>query len=96
MSSNSDASKALEERIEALIRYAEKLRLEKQELHERKEELEKNIEEKEARIGELEAKVEELGKPGLGNASSVQRKEAERRIDGMIQEIDRCIALLDQ
>lgn len=96
MSHSSSSAEALEERIGSLIRFAEKLRAEKKELEDRNEELARKLSEQEQWIGELEKKVEELGRPGAGDSSSTQRKEAEKRIDGMIREIDRCIALLER
>ncbi|MFB6259072.1 MAG: hypothetical protein ABEH38_10285 [Flavobacteriales bacterium] len=95
MSRSSAATDALKERIEMLIRYAERLRSEKELAEEKNAELTRTIEEKEERIGELERKVEELGRPGVGS-SPPQKQEAEKRIEGMIREIDRCISLLER
>lgn len=96
MSHSDSSAEALEERIEALIRFAERLRAEKKEVEDRNEELARKLNEQEERIGELQKKVEELGRPGVGTSSDMQRKEAEKRIDGMIDEIDRCISLLER
>lgn len=95
MSGSSTSSDALKERIEMLIRYAERLRSEKELAEEKNAELTRTIQEKEERIDELEQRVEEFGRPGVG-ASPSQKQEAEKRIDGMIQEIDRCLALLER
>ncbi len=95
MSDPHEATDALRERIEMLIRYAERLRSEKELAEEKNAELTRTVQEKEERIDELEAKVEELGRPGVG-ASGTQKQEAEKRIDGMIREIDRCISLLER
>ncbi len=94
MSSKTSSIEALEERIEALIRYTEKLRLEKKEVEEKKEELARTVQDQERRIGELEKRKEELRLSAATPSS--QKKEAKERIDGMIREIDHCIALLER
>ncbi len=95
MSSSRERTQALSERIDELIRYSEQFRDARDREREKREELARRIEEKEGRIAELEERVKELESLGALSGDAPSTKEAEKRIDGMIREIDRCIALLE-
>lgn len=95
MSYSQERGDSLRSKVEELIRYAEGLQDELNRERKEKEELARNIEKKNGRIGELEKQVEELKELGALSGSSPAGKETIGRIDGMIREVDRCIALLE-
>lgn len=95
MSTSRERSEALRGKVEELIRYAEGLRDELDRVRKEKEELAGEIEKKKGRIGELEKQVERLEEAAALSGSSRAPKGTIGRIDGMIREVDRCIALLE-
>ena len=85
----------LKERIAKLISKYEALRAREADLSERLERSEKLCEEKENTINELKERLDNLQLTLALGSSSPDRAEARRKVAGLIKEIDKCIALLN-
>ena len=86
----------LNRKLEELFRRYSDLKAELANLKTGNEELKRTIEERNDRIKELELKYERVKLSGalLGEGENVL--EAKRRINELVREIDRCVALLNR
>ncbi len=85
----------LKERIEKLISKYEVLRAREADLSERLERSEKLNQEKDNTIKELKERLDNLQLTLALGSSAPDRAEAKRRVAGLMKEIDKCIALLN-
>lgn len=85
----------LEEKIKLILSMYEKTNEEKNHLVEKEVELMKLVEEKDKRISELESKYNVLKVAKSLLATSDNPQEAKKKINGIVREIDKCIALLN-
>ncbi|MBO4768776.1 MAG: hypothetical protein IKX03_03670 [Bacteroidales bacterium] len=85
----------LKERIAKLISLYEGLREREADLSERLERSEKLNIEKDNTINELKERLDNLQLTLALGSSSPDRAEARRKVAGLIKEIDKCIALLN-
>ena len=80
---------------ELLIRY-ENLRIENQNLKKADEDLKNILQERENRIKELEIKYERIKLSGALLGDGGNAGEARKKINELVREIDRCVALLNR
>ena len=85
----------LKERIAKLISKYEVLRAREADLSERLERSEKLNQEKDNTIKELKERLDNLQLTLALGSSAPDRAEAKRRVAGLMKEIDKCIALLN-
>ena len=85
----------LKERIAKLISKYEVLRAREVDLSERLERSEKLNQEKDNTIKELKERLDNLQLTLALGSSAPDRAEAKRRVAGLMKEIDKCIALLN-
>ena len=85
----------LKERIAKLISDYEVLREREADLSRKLELSGKLLEEKDITINELKQRLDNLQLTLALGSSSPDRAEAKRKVAGLIKEIDRCIALLN-
>jgi chromosome segregation ATPase len=86
----------LNKKIDELISNHRTLKDQNEILKSRNEELLKVLDEGEARIKELEKKYERLRLTGALLGGNENAAEAKKRINDLMREIDKCIALLDR
>jgi chromosome segregation ATPase len=86
----------LNKKIDQLISNHRTLKDQNEILKSRNEELLKVLDEGEARIKELEKKYERLRLTGALLGGNENAAEAKKRINDLMREIDKCIALLDR
>ena len=91
-----DELKNLNSRLDELIHRYTTLKEEYRSLKTLNEKLEKKLLEKEAELKELENKYERLKITGALLGEGEAGQEAKRRINELVREIDKCIALLDR
>ncbi len=87
--------KRISQKIQALLGKYELCVKENEKLRKENEQLKSARENQLARIQDLEQKVAVL-KTLAGGIDDGEKKELERRINGYLREIDRCISLLSQ
>ena len=85
----------LKERIAKLISKYEVLRAREADLSERLERSEKLNQEKDNTIKELKERLDNLQLTLALGSSAPDRAEAKRRVAGLMKEIDKCMALLN-
>ena len=86
----------LNRKIDDLLKVYSILKDENKNLKSRNESLEKEIHEREADMKELEKKYERIKLSGAILGEGENAVEAKRRINELMREIDKCIALLDR
>ena len=86
----------LNRKIDDLLKAYSILKDENKNLKSRNESLEKEIHEREADMKELEKKYERIKLSGAILGEGENAVEAKRRINELMREIDKCIALLDR
>jgi hypothetical protein len=86
----------LNRKIDDLLKAYSILKDENKNLKTRNESLEKEIHEREADMKELEKKYERIKLSGAILGEGENAIEAKRRINELMREIDKCIALLDR
>lgn len=91
-----DELKNLNSKIDDLIQSYYDLKAENEDLKTLKEENEKLLQESEAKIKELETKYERIKLTVALVGEGEYGTEAKRRINELVREIDKCIALLDR
>jgi predicted nuclease with TOPRIM domain len=87
--------KRITQRIQALLGKYDSCVKENEKLRKENEQLKSTRENQVARIQELEQKIAVL-KTLTGKIDDGEKKELEKRINGYLKEIDRCISLLSQ
>ncbi|MFM7510765.1 MAG: hypothetical protein ACKO33_03245 [Bacteroidota bacterium] len=85
----------IQQKLQQLVQYQQKLRAENQVL---REQVAKSVEEKEILAVQISQLQEQIGLLKLNNGSleSQDKKEMEKKINQYIREIDRCIAQLGE
>jgi len=85
----------IQQKLQQLVQYQQKLRAENQVL---REQVAKSVEEKEILAAQISQLQEQIGLLKLNNGSleSQDKKEMEKKINQYIREIDRCIAQLGE
>jgi len=85
----------IQQKLQQLVQYQQKLRAENQVL---REQVAKSVEEKEILAAQISQLQEQIGLLKLNNGSleSQDKKEMEKKINQFIREIDRCIAQLGE
>lgn len=86
----------LREKIEKLINLYEQAKADNVELNSKNETLLKKLEEKEQEIESVQIKYENLRLAKTVSASSEDSHEAKIKINRIVREIDKCIALLNK
>lgn len=93
---DADVIYKLREKLSELISRYEKLEQENLRLSQRLSECELIIEEKEEKIKKQEQRISDLLLKEAFLGTSSDRKQAGRKVAAIIEEIDRCIALLSE
>ncbi|HBE39881.1 MAG TPA: hypothetical protein DDW27_01495 [Bacteroidales bacterium] len=88
--------KLLNNKLDNLLSLYKNLRNEYQELKKADENLKIILEEREERIKELEIKYERVKLSGALLGDGVSAGEARKKINELVREIDRCVALLNR
>lgn len=88
--------KLLNKKLDELLLRYENLRNESQNLKKVDEELKSILQERENRIKELEIKYERIKLSGALLGDSGNAGEAKRKVNELVREIDRCVALLNR
>ncbi|MBM3159174.1 MAG: hypothetical protein FJZ69_05385 [Bacteroidetes bacterium] len=85
----------IQQKLQQLVQYQQKLRAENQVL---REQVAKSVEEKEILAAQISQLQEQIGLLKLNNGTleSQDKKEMEKKINQYIREIDRCIAQLGE
>jgi hypothetical protein len=86
----------LNRKIDDLLKVYSILKEENKNLKSRNESLEKEVHEREAEMKELEKKYDRLKLSGAILGEGENALEAKRRINELMREVDKCIALLDR
>jgi cell division septum initiation protein DivIVA len=86
----------LNRKIDDLLKVYSILKEENKDLKSRNESLKREVQEKEARMKELEMKYDRIKLSGAILGEGENATEAKRRINELMREIDKCIALLDR
>jgi cell division septum initiation protein DivIVA len=86
----------LNRKIDDLLKVYSILKEENKDLKSRNESLKREIQETEAKLKELEIKYDRLKLSGAILGEGENAIEAKRRINELMREIDKCIALLDR
>ena len=86
----------LNRKIDDLLKVYSILKEENKDLKSRNESLKREVQEKEARMKELEIKYDRIKLSGAILGEGENAIEAKRRINELMREIDKCIALLDR
>jgi cell division septum initiation protein DivIVA len=86
----------LNRKIDDLLKVYSILKEENKDLKSRNESLKREVQEKEARMKELEIKYDRIKLSGAILGEGENATEAKRRINELMREIDKCIALLDR
>ncbi len=87
--------KRVSEKLQQLLRQHQLLQKENDKLHKELGDIKKLYGEKARQIDELDQKVAVL-KTATNNMSETDKKELEKRLNGYIKEIDRCIEMLGE
>jgi len=85
----------IQQKLQQLVQYQQKLRAENQVL---REQVAKSVEEKEILAAQISQLQEQIGLLKLNNGTleSQDKKEMDKKINQYIREIDRCIAQLGE
>ena len=86
----------LNRKIDELIKSYKTLKEQNSDLKARTEALERELEEREATLKELEKKYDRIKLTGALMGDGGNATEAKRKINDLVREIDKCIALLDR
>ena len=86
----------LNRKIDELIKSYKTLKEQNKDLKTRAEALEKDLEEREVMLKELEKKYDRIKLTGALMGEGGNATEAKRKINDLVREIDKCIALLDR
>lgn len=86
----------LNRKIDELIKSYKTLKEQNSDLKARAEALERELEEREAALKELEKKYDRIKLTGALIGEGGNATEAKRKINDLVREIDKCIALLDR
>jgi len=86
----------LNRKIDELIKSYKTLKEQNKDLKTRAEALEKDLEEREVMLKELEKKYDRIKLTGALIGEGGNATEAKRKINDLVREIDKCIALLDR
>jgi chromosome segregation ATPase len=86
----------LNRKIDELIKSYKTLKEQNSDLKARAEALERELEEREATLKELEKKYDRIKLTGALMGDGGNATEAKRKINDLVREIDKCIALLDR
>lgn len=86
----------LNRKIDELIKSYKTLKEQNSDLKARAEALERELEEREAALKELEKKYDRIKLTGALIGDGGNATEAKRKINDLVREIDKCIALLDR
>ena len=87
---------ALNNKLEELLTRYGSLRIELQEAKSVNEELKARLQEREQKIKELEIKYERVKLSGALLGEGENAGEAKRKLDQLVREIDKCVALLNR
>jgi chromosome segregation ATPase len=87
--------KRISEKLQQLLKQHQLLQKENDKLHKELGDIKKLYGEKARQIDELDQKVAVL-KTATNNMSDADKKELEKRLNGYIKEIDRCIEMLGE
>ena len=88
--------KLLNKKLDELLNRYKSLKNENQNLKKTDEELKNILQERDNRIKELEIKYERIKLSGALLGDSGNSGEAKRKINELVREIDRCVALLNR
>ena len=91
-----DELKILYGKIDELITRFNKVKSDYEELNSRNEILEAKLRERDARIKDLEVKNERFRLSGALLGEGENADEAKRKINELVREIDKCVALLNR
>ncbi len=86
---------ALKRKVEELLGWYEKLQSDLVSARSEKEELEKELNQKEEKLVKLEEKYSKLQLSGAIKGDEESTRLARKRINKLVREIDKCIALLN-
>jgi predicted nucleic acid-binding Zn-ribbon protein len=86
----------LNRKIDELIKSYKTLKEQNSDLKARAEALERELEEREATLKELEKRYDRIKLTGALIGDGGNATEAKRKINDLVREIDKCIALLDR
>jgi cell division septum initiation protein DivIVA len=86
----------LNRKIDDLLKVYSILKEENRDLKSRNESLKREVQEREAKMKELEIKYDRIKLSGAILGEGENATEAKRRINELMREIDKCIALLDR
>jgi chromosome segregation ATPase len=86
----------LNRKIDELIKSYKTLKEQNSDLKARAEALERELEDREATLKELEKKYDRIKLTGALMGDGGNATEAKRKINDLVREIDKCIALLDR
>lgn len=93
MSQTEQHIKRIHDKLQQLLKEHAALQKENQKLREELNSVEEKMEAGQATVGSLQQQISILKLSG-GEMNDADKKEFEKRINGYIKEIDRCIALL--
>jgi chromosome segregation ATPase len=93
---SSDELIVLNNKLEELLTRYSNLRIELQESKSANQELKAIIQEREEKIKELEIKYERVKLSGALLGEGENAGEAKRKLDQLVREIDKCVALLNR
>ena len=91
-----DELKILNRKLDELLSSYKTLKTEVSDLKSRNEELRNTVQEREIRIKELETKYDRVKLSGALLGEGEYASEAKRKLNDLVREIDRCVALLNR